>query len=77
MPRDADRGVCAPEPGCRRDWVPGEAPTRRREPKRGDELVRCAGGFESELAGTDEQVGVEVVSGCTEVQSGTGGDVDA
>ena len=42
MPRDADRGVCAPEPECRRDWVPVEAPKRRRSPKYVDEPVRRA-----------------------------------
>ena len=77
MPRDADRGVCAPEPECRRDWVPVEAPNRCREPKREDEPVRRAGGVESDLAVNDEQAGVDVTLGCSDVQSVLGGDVDA
>jgi hypothetical protein len=77
MTLGADRGVQAPDPECRRDWVPVERPKRRREPEHEDEPVHYGNAAEPGPAADDGRAGVEVPPDGLGVQSATGGDVDA
>ena len=74
---DADRGVRAPEPECRRDWVPVEALKCRRSRKCEDEPVRCDVTGEPGPAAGDERRDIEVAPDRADVRSLSGGGVDA
>ena len=77
MVRDDGPVERAPEPACRRDWVPIEAPMHRRSPKYEDEPVRRDGAAEPlPVAVNDRLRGDDLPDGAGVVVP-DGGDVDA